>query len=154
MKLKLPPLRCRKEDIPLLARHFIDLLNSLQGKGVAGLSPAALQVLNAHDYPGNVRELQNIVEHAFVHVGDGLIDVPHLPPELVPSSGDPSVGTHRIETVKAFEESIIRAALERNDGNRIAAARALGMHKSTSFRKVRLLGIDLPERDGRSRRGR
>jgi transcriptional regulator with PAS, ATPase and Fis domain len=154
VKLELPPLRCRKEDIPLLAQHFIDVLNSLQGKEVAGLSPAALRVLTAHDYPGNVRELQNIVEHAFVHVSDGLIDLPHLPPELVPSRAAPFDGSHRIEAVKAFEESIIRAALERNNGNRIAAARDLGMHKSTFFRKVRLLGIDLPERDGRSRRGR
>ncbi len=153
VKLELPPLRRRMEDIPLLAQHFIDVLNQVQGKSIAGLSPAALGVLSAHDYPGNVRELQNVIEHAFVHVNDGLIDLSHLPPELVPPSGPPAGSPARLETVKAVEGHMIREALERNGGNRLAAARDLGMHKSTFFRKVRVLGIALPKRDGRSHRG-
>jgi PAS domain S-box-containing protein len=152
VKLELPPLRERQEDIPLLAKHFIEVLNSVQGKSVSGLSPVALGVLTAYDYPGNVRELQNIIEHAFVLLNEGLVDLAHLPPELVPASRPSAAARNGLETVKAFEGHVIREALERNGGSRLAAARELGMHKSTLFRKVKVLGIDLPKRDGRSRR--
>ena len=152
MKLELPPLRRRREDIPLLVQHFIAVFNAVQNKRVTGVSPDVLGVLTAHDYPGNVRELQNIIEHAFVLLGEGQIELEHLPGELVPVSLHRAGGRKMIETVKALEAQAIREALERNGGNRLAAARELGMHKSTLFRKVRLLGIELPERDGRSRR--
>ena len=152
MKLEMPPLRRRREDIPLLVQHFITVFNGLQGKHVSGVSPEVLGVLTAHDYPGNVRELQNIIEHAFVLLGEGQIELMHLPRELVPVSLHGTGGRKMIETARALEGQAIREALERNGGNRLAAARDLGMHKSTFFRKVRLLGIELPERDGRSPR--
>jgi PAS domain S-box-containing protein len=150
MKLDLPPLRQRREDIPLLVQHFIAVFNAVQNKRVTGVSPDVLGVLTAHDYPGNVRELQNIIEHAFVLLKEGQIELEHLPGELVPVSLHHAGGRKMIETVKALEVQAIREALERNGGNRLAAARELGMHKSTLFRKVRLLGIELPEQDGRS----
>jgi PAS domain S-box-containing protein len=152
MKLELPPLRKRREDIPLLVQHFISRFNAVQNKRVTGVSADVLGVLTAHDYPGNVRELQNVVEHAFVLVAEGQIELAHLPPELVPVSSSRARGRKLTETMRAVEARTIREALERNGGNRLAAARELGMHKSTLFRKVQLLGIDLPEQDGRTRR--
>jgi PAS domain S-box-containing protein len=150
MKLDLPPLRKRREDIPLLVQHFIAVFNAVQNKRVTGVSPDVLGVLTAHDYPGNVRELQNIIEHAFVLLNEGQIELEHLPGELVPVSLRHAGNRKMNETVKAVEVQAIREALERNGGNRLAAARELGMHKSTLFRKVRLLGIELPTQDGRS----
>jgi transcriptional regulator with PAS, ATPase and Fis domain len=150
MKLDLPPLRQRREDIPLLVQHFIEVFNAVQNKHVAGVSRDVLGVLTAHDYPGNVRELQNIIEHAFVLLHEGQIELEHLPGDIVPVSLHGAGGTKMIDTVKASEAQAIREALDRTGGNRLAAARELGMHKSTLFRKVRLLGIALPEEDGRS----
>jgi PAS domain S-box-containing protein len=153
MKLELPPLRKRREDVPLLVQHFISRFNAVQNKRVTGVSADVLGVLAAHDYPGNVRELQNVIEHAFVLVAEGQIELAHLPPELVPISTTTRAGGRKLtETMRAVEARTIREALERNGGNRLAAARELGMHKSTFFRKVQLLGIDLPEQDGRTRR--
>ncbi|NMB77258.1 MAG: sigma 54-interacting transcriptional regulator [Myxococcales bacterium] len=150
MKLDLPPLRRRREDIPLLIQHFVDSFNAIQNKRVTGVSADVLGVLTAHDYPGNVRELQNIIEHAFMLVRDGQIELEHLPVEIVPVTVARLEGRKLVETMNAIEARAIREAIERNGGNRLAAARELGMHKSTLFRKVKLLGIDLPEQDGRS----
>lgn len=151
MRLELPPLRRRREDIPLLVQHFVDAFSALQNKRVTGVSADVLGVLTAHDYPGNVRELQNIIEHAFVLLPEGQIELEHLPLELVPLAGQQGEGQTLIETMRASEGRAIREAIVRNGGNRQAAARELGLHKSTLFRKVQQLGIDLPERDGRSR---
>jgi transcriptional regulator with PAS, ATPase and Fis domain len=153
MKLDLPPLRRRREDIPLLVRHFVDAFNAIQNKRVTGVSPDVLGVLTAHDYPGNVRELQNIVEHAFVLISDGRIELEHLPAELVPVTPSRAESRKLVETMQAIEARAIRNAIERNGGSRLAAARELGMHKSTLFRKVQQLGIDLPDHDGRSHLG-
>jgi PAS domain S-box-containing protein len=151
MKLELPPLRQRREDIPLLAQHFVARFNALQGKRVTGVSPDVLGVLSAHDFPGNVRELQNIIEHAFVLLHEGQIELEHLPRELVPVSLRHPGGSTLGDALRAFEVQTILAALKRHGGNRLAAARELGLHKSTFFRKVRLLGLDLSGQDGRSR---
>jgi PAS domain S-box-containing protein len=152
MKVELPPLRERREDIPLLVQHFITVFNAVQSKQVSGVSPDVLGVLTAHDYPGNVRELQNVIEHAFVLLHEGQIELEHLPGELVPLALHHPSGRKMIETVKTLEVQAISEALERHGGNRLAAARELGVHKSTLFRKVQLLGIELPEKDGRSHR--
>ncbi len=152
MKLELPPLRKRREDIPLLVQHFVEGFNAVQNKHVTGVSPDVLGVLIAHDYPGNVRELRNIIEHAFVLLSEGPIELAHLPSELVPISGATSPAGSLTDATKALEAQAIREALERSGGNRLAAARELGLHKSTFFRKARLLGIKLPEQDGRIRR--
>jgi transcriptional regulator with PAS, ATPase and Fis domain len=134
-----------------LARIATDsILESISDGVFTGVSPDVLGVLTAHDYPGNVRELQNIVEHAFVLIGEGPIELAHLPRELVPLAPPPAGERPIVATVRALEGQAIREALARHGGNRLAAARALGMHKSTLFRKVRLPGIELPERDGRS----
>jgi len=150
MKIELPPLRQRREDIPILVQHFITVYNAIQNKQVTGVSPDVLGLLMAHDYPGNVRELQNLIEHAYIFVTEGPIELAHLPADLVPVGLTQTGDRRMVETVANVEAQAIRAALLRHGGNRLAAARDLGMHKSTLFRKVRLLGIELPATDGRS----
>jgi len=152
VNLELPPLRQRREDIPLLVERFIERFNRVQGRHVPGVSREALALLMAHDYPGNVRELENIIEHAFVLCGDGPIEAKHLPPDLAPPRlKAPRVGKIATAAMLAEAQAILEA-LKRHGGNRLAAARELGIHKSTFFRKVRSLGIQLPETDGRTRR--
>jgi len=152
----LPPLRRRKEDIPLLAEHFVARLNRLQGKDIQGVSPAAMAFLTAHDYPGNVRELENLVEHAFVLCPGGLIEPRHLPEDFLArrrgQCAAAKPGASLAETVAAAEAEAIRAAIARHHGNRLAAARDLGLHKTTLFRKIRELRLPLPSTDGRSRK--
>ncbi|OGV69730.1 MAG: Fis family transcriptional regulator [Lentisphaerae bacterium RIFOXYA12_FULL_48_11] len=154
VKLELPPLRKRKEDIPLLVEHFIARFNRRQDKSVAGVTADVMTILMAHDYPGNVRELENFIERAFVLCGEGRIQRIHLPPELSGRVSVPSipVGDTMAAQSRAAEEQAIRKALEDHGFNRLAAARALGLHKSTLFRKIKAFGIDLPEQDGRFRR--
>jgi PAS domain S-box-containing protein len=154
VKLDLPPLRKRKEDVPLLVDHFVARFNRRQGKSVAGVSADAMALLMAHDYPGNVRELENVIERAFVLCGAGRIERAHLPPELTgrPPESFPATESPLVVQSQAAEAQAICVALEKHGHSRLAAARALGVHKSTLFRKVRALGLDLPDRDGRSRR--
>ncbi len=151
MKLELPPLRRRREDVPLLIQQFIDTFNALQNKRVTRVSADVLAVLSAHDYPGNVRELSNIIEHAFMLLLEGQIELTHLPTELIPTTVSRPKDRKLVETLSAIEARAIRTAIERHGGNRLAAAQELGIHKSTLFRKIRELGIELPKRDGRSR---
>jgi transcriptional regulator with PAS, ATPase and Fis domain len=152
VRLLLPPLRERKEDIPLLVERFIDKMNRLRGKAVSGIEPEALERLMAHDYPGNIRELENIIEHAFILCSQGQIGIHHLPGHLaalaLPTATAPRAAMRALH--RATEEEVIRDALARNGYNRLATARELGMHKSTLFRKLKKWKIDLPEIDGRS----
>lgn len=82
IRIQLPPLRDRREDIPLLVEHFVSRFNRLQQKNVSGVSEEVMAILLEHEFPGNIRELQNIVEHAFVLCRDGLIELRHLPATL------------------------------------------------------------------------
>jgi transcriptional regulator with PAS, ATPase and Fis domain len=152
VRVELPPLRRRKEDIPLLVEQFIARFNRLQGRDVAGINNEALSLLMAYDWPGNVRELENAIEHAFILCSSGRVGLAHLPETLTgatrKSSADGGLRTAR----DALDVQAINAALERTGGNRAAAARELGIHTSTLFRKMRALNIQPPERDGRSRR--
>jgi PAS domain S-box-containing protein len=151
MQLDLPALRERREDIPLLVQHFVSVQNAVQKRQLTGMSRDAMAVLMAHSFPGNVRELQNIIEHGFMLCREGQIELEHLPKDLVPIS-IPTGNRRRMEdVVTVVEAQAIREALARTSGNRLAAAAELGMHKSTLFRKVKSLGIELPEVDGRSR---
>jgi PAS domain S-box-containing protein len=154
VKVELPPLRKRKEDIPLLVEHFVARFNLRQGKAVAGVAPDVMALLMAHDYPGNVRELENVIERAFVLCGAGHIERGHLPLELTGQSPSvpASAGESMAAQTRAAEAQAIRAALEQSGFNRLAAARALGLHKSTLFRKMKALGLERPEQDGRFRR--
>lgn len=151
MRVQLPPLRERKEDIPLLIERFITKMNRVRGKSVTGIDDQAFKLLMQHDYPGNIRELENIIEHAFVLCSQGQIAVQHLPTHLELRSHTATKDYFSIQSaVESTEAEIIFTALERNGFNRAAAAKELGMHKSTLFRKIKKFHIDLPEIDGRS----
>ena len=152
--LPLPPLRERKEDIPLLCDRIIARMNRRQGRAVAGISQEALALLMSYDYPGNIRELENIIEHAFILCADEMIATSHLPEYLRPIPTDVcAIDGGTIKAVKrSVEAQTILDALHRNHYNRQAAARDLGIHKSTLFRKIKTLDIDLPDTDGRSSR--
>jgi PAS domain S-box-containing protein len=147
IRLELPPLRERKDDIGLLVEQFIRRFNRLQGRAVPGISPEALALLMAHDWPGNIRELENCIERAFVLCGSGRVDIPHLPEELT-ATVPRGEGLHSVHDL--LDRQAIQAALERNGFNRLAAARDLGIHKTTLFRRMKRLGMDLPPLDGRS----
>jgi PAS domain S-box-containing protein len=153
-RVDLPLLRDRREDIPLLVAQFIGRFNRLQGKDVTGLSDEALNVLMRHDFPGNVRELENAIEHAFVLCQGGLIELRHLPREILEDIGAPSIKLQPGATLQSIEAIHITDALRRHDGNRKAAADELGIHPTTLRRKIRALGIEPPTRDGRSQRKR
>ncbi len=146
VRIELPPLRERREDIPLLIEYFVSKFNRLHGKGILGVSDEVLTRLMNYDYPGNVRELENIIEHAFVLCRGNLIEVEHLPPSLGGGEGVPERSLEKGLTLKEMECLLIRDALRRHRGRRTAAARQLGIHPSTLFRKMKSLGIDWPER--------
>jgi len=148
VRLQLPNLRDRREDIPLLIEHFIAKFNRLQNKDIAGVSDDVLAILMQHDYPGNIRELENIIEHAFVLCAGGLINVGHLPPSLLPSDQVQQHLSSRGTTLEAIEAMAITDAIIRHGGNRTAAAKELGIHPSTLFRKIKVLNIKLPDRSG------
>lgn len=149
--IQLPPLRERMEDVALLVSFFITRFNRLRGKAVTRMSREALAVLMRHDFPGNIRELENIVEHAFVLCGQGEIGLAHLPAYLVRGIGSGDGLDGAAAPLKRAEITVIQEALERSHYNRAAAARALGIDKSTLYRKIRKLGIRLPPVDGRTR---
>ncbi len=149
VQLELPPLCKRREDIPMLVEHIIDRLNKLQGKAIRGIDPEALKVLISYDFPGNIRELQNIIERSFIMCSDKIIQLSDLPADL---NAQPVQTTdwHTLNGARASSEAqTIADALKQNDYNRAATARDLGVHKSTLFRKIKSLGINLPEYDGR-----
>lgn len=152
IQLKIPALRQRREDIPLLVDHLVAKFTHLQGKDILGVSDEVMSRLMEYEYPGNVRELENIIEQAFVLCRSGWIELHHLPPELRPY-GTIGVGQFRPASLKAMEKHLIGEALRRVHGNRGAAARELGIDPSTLYRKIKALELDVPGYDGRSRRG-
>jgi PAS domain S-box-containing protein len=149
VKITLPPLRERMDDLPLLIDHFIERFNRRKGKHIHQVSPEAFGLLVAHDYPGNIRELENIIEHGFVMCRGETMKPEHLPPELAHDFDDHQTGTSREVPLKDLEARYIWEALRRHNWNRLETARSLGISKSTFFRKVKSLGIELPKKDGR-----
>jgi len=152
--LTLPPLRERREDIPLLVDHFLERFNRLSGKEVAGVSQEVLSILMAYDFPGNVRELENIIEHATVLCQGGLIESQHLPDYLQPVHSFKETGNHKSVSSKRIkwvdmERGFILQVLRENNWNRKAAARALGIGRQTLWRRVKRLNIQPPKQDGR-----
>lgn len=144
VRIELPPLRRRKEDIPLLVQQFITRFNRLQGKAVQGITPEALSLLMAHDWPGNIRQLENAIEYAFILCNSGQIGIQHLPRELRMPEGPAGIGNDMRSARQIIEAQEIWAALQRNSHNKQAAARDLGIHKTTLYRRIKRLGIKLP----------
>jgi len=131
IKLEIPPLRERMEDVPLLIKHFIGRFPSILDKDISGISPDALNILMSYDYPGNVRELENIIEHGCVLSPGSLIRAKDLPDWLRPPSNEISAASSLEEVEKQF----IISVLTKNNWNRLAAARELKIHKTTLLLK-------------------
>lgn len=147
--LRLPPLRERSEDIALLVNRFITKMNQVKGRLISGIDSEAMRLLLAHDYPGNIRELENIIEHAFVLCSEGFIYTKHLPTYLtLPAKNQAQNPSQSI--LHTAERDTILQALELNAYNRQATAEYLNIHKSTLFRKIKKLNIPLPSQDGRN----
>jgi len=152
VRVTLPPLRRRKEDIPLIIDQLVEHFNCLWRKSVSGISMEVLSLLMAHDWPGNVRELENAIERAFVLCNEGEIAMKHLPEELTAHHSDNTLPGDMRSAYHTIEAQSIQSALERNNFNRIAAAKELGIHKTTLFRQIKKLGLSFPGKDGRTRR--
>lgn len=145
VRLALPPLCERREDIPLLVEHFIGRLRDIRGRDISGIADDAMSVLFQHDFPGNIRELQNLVEHAFVLCRGGVIQREHLPRELrerFPEAREWAPASSMDE----LEARFLYEVLARNRFHRVATARELGIHKTTLWRKMKKLGIRVPSR--------
>jgi len=143
VKLDLPPLRERKEDIPILVDHFIAKFNAGKNKNISGISDDVMQLLMIHRYPGNIRELENLLEHAFVMCRGGEIRIKHLPKELRETVAvEPRMNTESLQVqFKISEAEIIKAALNKNHGHRGRTAKELGIDTSTLWRKIKKLRI-------------
>jgi len=146
LKIVLPPLEQRREDIPLLIDHFIHKFAIQQGKEIEGISQDVLSRLMAYDYPGNVRELQNVIEHAVVLCRDNEIAVDHLPFELVHGTSEhPATGSKLgVSPLMQAEASAIIQTLRQYNGHRGKTAAALGIDKTTLWRKMKRFGITCP----------
>jgi len=159
VRLTLPLLRKRREDIPLLVEHFLRRFNQLTGKQVTGVSHEVLAILMAHDFPGNVRELENIIEHAMVLCQGGIIETVHLPDYLQPApppegmeGREPSLSPK--DRWEELERGFLIQVLKDNNWNRGAAAQELGIGRQTLWRKIKRLNIQPPKQDGRSSRSK
>ena len=141
MKLELPPLRDRKEDIPLLVDFFLSRFNRLHNKNICCVTNEVTAALLSHDYPGNVRELENIIEHCFVLCEGEIIEAKHLPSSVRPALKKENAQDSEPATIKQMEIILIKQALKRYKGNKTAAAKQLGIDKSTLFRKMKAFDI-------------
>jgi DNA-binding NtrC family response regulator len=111
MKIEVPPLRERREDIPLLVDDFVARLNRIQGRQIQGVHPEALGLLMGYDFPGNVRELENILEHAFVLCDGGRLELRHLPPHFLACRDQETPSPAIREAARAAEAGLIMEAL-------------------------------------------
>ncbi len=146
LKLELPPLRERKEDIPLLINHFIKGLCSIRNKEIEGITDEALACLMLYDYPGNIRELENIIERAFIMCKSKMIMRSHLPKPVCDTGVPGQPEGMEITNLKDMEAVFLTNALKRNNWNRLKTSKELGIHKSTLFRKIKSLGLKLPDK--------
>jgi len=138
MQINIPPLSERMEDVPLLAAHFIQRFRDRSGKDIRRISGDVLARLMQYDFPGNVRELENLIERAFILCTGEEIGAECLPQSMLSGTGTPAAGLDALEQVK---RETVRKALRRHDGNRTRAARELGIHRSTLLRKIKRYGL-------------
>jgi PAS domain S-box-containing protein len=143
MPVTLPPLRDRLDDIPLLVDHFISNYNAISRKKFDSVSPDVMSVLLTHRYPGNIRELENILQHAFVLCQGKIIEKNHLPQYLLQIKiPDVQCIVPDKNSWESFEKSRIQTALEKNQYHREKTAKELGIHVATLWRKINKYGIN------------
>ena len=142
-----PALRDRKQDIPILARHFLQEFSSEYGKKTRELSESAMEILLRHPWPGNVRELRNLIERLVIVCPQARIEPHHLPPEFFRGVADspqhPYASLH--EARSAYEREFILRKLQENRWNMTQTASALGLERSHLYRKMKSLGIAAPD---------
>ena len=150
IKIELPPLRERKDDLPLLVNHFIDIYSRENKKEIEGISDDVLEILEGYDWPGNVRELENLIERAIVLSKSKLITRNTLPPFLLnrrPESGDipaAEAGEQGFkEQIQDYQKKVILNALRRAKGVQKKAARSLGLKPTTLNEMIKRLKIDV-----------
>jgi two-component system response regulator HydG len=155
----LPPLRERKEDIPLLAQYFLTVFNNKMKHNITGFSDSVMELLQNHSWPGNIRELEHIIERAYVLCNGDTITTDHLPAEILNPESPPvsidepatprPVPVQPISATMDTEDEIERIvdALRRTAGNKAKAARLLGVDRSTLYRKISSYNIDLSDLD-------
>lgn len=149
VRLHLPPLAGRREDVPLLAAHFLEKYNALYHRRLEGIDEAAMRCLLEYDYPGNVRELENLIARAVALEKGSLLTVESLPPDF----REIQVRTHRrlprewepAGTLEEVEKAYIERVLEQTGFNRTKAAVILGIDRSSLWRKIKRYGIAIPE---------
>ncbi|HLV23027.1 MAG TPA: sigma-54 dependent transcriptional regulator [Polyangiaceae bacterium] len=146
LPLELPPLRARRDDIPLLARHFLALLAKLNDRPGVELTAEAIEALTRHSYPGNVRELRNLIERLVILSPDEHISANDVSSALGPAASSPTAGLYRpgvpfrVLTEEA-ERTILEEAIQHHGGQMAATARALGLERSHLYKKSRALGL-------------
>ena len=148
LSIKIPPLRDRPEDIPLLCEHFIKRFNTTLGKNIKSIAPAAMSLMLEYNWPGNVRELENAIERAAVLAEDTLLLPEHFPVELGQRFGqsqmDELFDGHSLKVAqKLMEEKLITKALKKTGGNRTQAARLLEISHPSLLSKIKTYHIDL-----------
>lgn len=146
VKIELPSLRERREDIPYLVDHFIEKYNARRGKKIISISPDVMDILLRYDFPGNIRELENIIEYGFVVCKGSIIQKEHLPAELFDSpeeSSSPAVAEQDVIGRAIDEKSRIKAVLVKNKGKIGEAAEELGIHRTTLWRKIKRHNIEI-----------
>jgi DNA-binding NtrC family response regulator len=137
VEIRIPPLRDRRDDIPLLANHFLRQQAQRYGKPVRDVGPEAMRALLDHSWPGNVRELKHVVERAVLLAHDGTVTVDDLELRARPGAG-PALDEM---TLKDAERWLITRALQRHEGNVSRAAQALGVSRSALYRRLQHFGI-------------
>jgi DNA-binding NtrC family response regulator len=142
--LHLPPLRQRREDIPLLADHFLQRASQTRGENAKSVTPEALEVLQTYSWPGNVRELENALERAVILTSGESIGVAALPERITERKAEPLVAdrTPPNPTLEAIERAYILWVLQSEGGNKTRAAEALGIDPSTLYRKLSRYGVE------------
>ena len=141
VRLSIPPLVERREDIPYLVEHFVQRFNAKRGKQIGGVTPAVMAILMRHDFPGNARELENIIEYGFVLCHNRLIDIAHLPEELQAGRHEPHAGPAAASRLEYAEADAVRAAIVRAGGVLGKAAEELGINRTTLWRKMKRHGL-------------
>ena len=141
IKLELLPLKNRKEDIPLLIEHFLGKFNRKMNKNVESVSNHVMEVLMQYDFPGNIRELENIIERAVVLAKGSIVDVQHLPRELYQKFEEDYKISPKTGRLRRNEALLIVETLNRNNWHKTNTARELGIDKSTLWRKIQKYGI-------------
>ncbi|MEN8191321.1 MAG: sigma 54-interacting transcriptional regulator [Bacteroidota bacterium] len=141
VKIELPFLSARRDDIPLLIDHFVEKFNHKTGKSISGVSSKVLETLMSYDFPGNVRELENIIEHTFVMCSNEEIKLRHLPHEIQEIQQESSISDTQAKPIQDSECKILFETLEKHNWNKVKAAKELRLHRSTLWRKMQKYGL-------------